>query len=62
MDDAAILSLLPTDTAALSYFLCNQLLVSYEEQGKLFECGSAMDRIRMVQSYMRVCFAPVDEM
>lgn len=54
LSDVELLRQMPTDTLELSYFLCNQLLLNYDEEKKLFVCDSGEERIRLAYKFCRV--------
>ena len=59
--DDAILRSLPSSITELSFLLSSQLLVSYEEERKLFLADGAEERIELARELCRVhLFAETD--
>ena len=55
MEEVEILRELPSCNIELSYFLCNQMLLNYSEEKRLFTCHSGEERIQLANSFCRVC-------
>ena len=53
LDDAEICRRLPSDLIPLSFFLAQQLILNYEEEKELWECATAIERIRKEKEFCR---------